>query len=154
MTPEPILSLFASMQVAIRPHFHFNLLQNPTSGFRNITCFSEEKPGFQEAYGKYGFCTAFIRFYRDVVHIFSTGPNLSPCFKEGCSWVFVFPRMLLPLFKNGHQQDITFTGIFCHRPIPLPGAERQKLPPKPQTPASAAQDASAQCLGCLGMPSL
>ena len=44
------------------------LLQNPTkkSAFQNITWFSEEKPGFQKAHGKYGFCTAFI----GVLHVF------------------------------------------------------------------------------------
>ena len=39
------------------------------SGFQIITWFSEEKPGFQKASGKYGFCTAFIR----VLYGFCTG---------------------------------------------------------------------------------
>ena len=39
------------------------------SGLQNITCFSEEKPGLQKAYGKYGLCTAFIR----VLYGFCTG---------------------------------------------------------------------------------
>ena len=39
------------------------------NGFQSTTWFSEEKPGFQEAYGKYGFCTAFIR----ILYGFCTG---------------------------------------------------------------------------------
>ena len=100
------------------------------SGFQNITWFSEEKHGFQKAYGKYGLCTAFIR----VLYGFCTGfkkqnqvlqPKTWFSTSGRCKTWFLLPT---PSFCRFFESPHVFVAVSCHlwfqEAVPEPSRER------------------------------